>query len=404
MCPAPRLWIARTITSIICRQYHMNKRQIGNTGIFVNEIGYGSMSLSLNREARLSESEAITLLRRMVDELGIEFIDTADAYAHDDTETGHGERLIAKALAGERRQHVTIATKGGFIRPGGRWTPDGRPEHLRAACEASLSALGTDRIDLYQFHTPDPAVPLEDSLGALADMQREGKIRHIGVSNLNRSQLETALGVAEIVSLQNPLSFVFYDDNRESLLRFCEEKGITWIAYAPLGGHRNAARMYEYAEWVAEHLPSLDGKLYTAALAWLLQLSPAVISIPATTQFDHLAANMEAASLTLTDQEMELLPKAQSCDELFSQAMERGEYDRAAGFMKRVIAMEPRHAIAWYCLACSHAQAGKKEQALEAWSTAVAHGFADAAHAQHDTDLDPIRSEPTFQQVLERIS
>lgn len=382
----------------------MSRRQIGTTARFVNEIGYGSMSLSLNRESRPSEAEAISLLQRMVDELGVEFIDTADSYAHDDTEIGHGERLIAKALTGERRQRVMIATKGGFIRPGGSWKPDGRPEHLRAACEASLRALGTDCIDLYQFHTPDPAVPLEESLGVLVEMQGEGKIRHIGASNLRRSQLEAALDVADIVSLQNPLSFMFYDDERAELLKLCEERGITWIAYAPLGGHRNAHRMYEYAEWVDEYLPSLNGRLYTAALAWLLQLSHAIIPIPATTRFEHLIANMEAANLTLTDSEMEWLPKAQSCDELYHAAMQQGDYDRAESLMRQVLQSEPGHPIAWYCLACTYSLAGRKDQALDAWATAVTHGFADATHARQDTDLDPIRSEPAFQEVLERIS
>ena len=135
-------------------------------------------------------------------------IDTADAYAKDDDEVGHNERLIAKALQG-RYDDVLVATKAGHIRPGGAWEIDGRPEHIREACEASLKALGTDRIDLYQYHRPDPNVPYAETVGAFKELQDEGKVRWIGLSNCNLDQLEEALGVAEIVSVQNQLSLGF---------------------------------------------------------------------------------------------------------------------------------------------------------------------------------------------------
>ncbi|MEO5931294.1 MAG: aldo/keto reductase, partial [Candidatus Kapaibacterium sp.] len=138
----------------------MSTRQIGTTGIFVNEIGYGAMHLSIDPLKRPAEADAIALIQRGVDELGLDFIDTADAYCANDGETGHNERLIAKALKGERRGRVTVATKGGCIRPEGSWERSGRPEHLRAACEASLRALETERIELYQLHAPDPNVPV----------------------------------------------------------------------------------------------------------------------------------------------------------------------------------------------------------------------------------------------------
>src|SRR5947208_136008 len=138
----------------------MKTRRISKTEIEVHEIGYGAMHLSIDKERRPLEADSIALIQRAVDELGINFIDTADAYCNDDTETGHNERLIAEALRGERRTRVTVATKGGSIRPGGRWERDGRPKHLRKACEASLRALEIERIDLYQLHAPDPNVPV----------------------------------------------------------------------------------------------------------------------------------------------------------------------------------------------------------------------------------------------------
>lgn len=266
-----------------------------------------SLSLPLNR---LTEQESIALLQRGVDECGIEFIDTADAYGQGDHDMHHNERLIAKALTGARRERVVIATKGGFVRPEGKWIPDGRPSHLREACEESLRSLATDRIDLYQFHRPDPAVPIEESLGALTDMQTEGKIRYIGVSNFSLAQLEGAMKVAMIESIQNPLGFHMYDEEKNALLAYCKQNHITWIAYAPVGGHRDAQSLPQYTEWLTANVHASSASPYSLALAWLLHLSPMIIPIPATTKFEHLVENMRAAEIVLTPEDVERMKHA----------------------------------------------------------------------------------------------
>ncbi len=284
----------------------MARRTLGNTEITLNELAYGAMHLSIDRSRRPLESDSVTLLQRIVDELGVELIDTADAYCADDEETGHNERLISAALTGERRERVVIATKGGSVRPAGRWERNGRPEHLRSACEASLRALGTDRIDLYQLHAPDPNVPVSESVGALADLQREGKIRHIGVSNFSLPLLQAAQHEAVIVSLQNQFSVINQREESE-LLRYCETEGITYLPWNPVGGRGKAPELDKQNDRLLEVAKSHGTGAHQVALAWLLALSPAMIPIPGSTKFDHVKANMEAVDLTLTAEEIESL-------------------------------------------------------------------------------------------------
>lgn len=279
-------------------------RQLGNTGIRVNAVGYGAMQLSIDAAQRPTEEEAIALLRGIVDELGVDFIDTADAYCLDETEIGHNERLIAKALEGERRGRVTIATKGGSTRPGGAWARNGRPEHLRAACEASLRALATDRIDLYQLHAPDPSVPITDSIGTLADLQREGKINHIGVSNFTLDQLRLSMEEATIVSVQNQLSVVNRRENDE-LIAFCEEHAITYIPWYPVGGRtRTLAGTSAALDAVASKHAATP---HAIAIAWLLHRSPVMVPIPGTRSFEHARQNMSAMEIVLSDEELATL-------------------------------------------------------------------------------------------------
>lgn len=378
----------------------MKKRQIGNSDLWVNEIGYGSMNLSIDPERRPSETEAITLLQRAVDEFGVELIDTADAYCLGEDDMHHGERLIAKALAGERRERVVVATKGGFIRPGGRWLPDGRPEHLRAACEGSLRALATDRIDLYQFHLPDPNVPIEESLGALVDLQREGKIRYIGVSNFSLEQLIAARSVAEIVSLQNPLAFIYMRIIKPELLKYCEDEGITWLAYAPVGGHRNAHRLVEYKEWLDENISSTDASPYGIALAWLLHRSPAIIPIPATTNIEHLAANMRAAEIRLTEEEVAKLHHPESWMESYEKARSNGDYTKALAALEKGLTFDANDMSTWYNLSCVHSLSGNIEKSLTALRRAIELGFRHIDHVRQDQDLQAIRTDPRFEAIL----
>jgi aryl-alcohol dehydrogenase-like predicted oxidoreductase len=381
----------------------MKKRQIGNTDLWVNEIGYGSMNLSIEPERRPSEAEAITLLQRAVDELGVELIDTADAYGGGEEEMHHGERLIAKALAGERRERVVIATKGGFIRPTGRWRPDGRPEHLRAACEGSLRALGTDRIDLYQFHLPDPNVPIEESLGALADMQREGKIRHIGVSNFSLPQLIAAREVADIVSVQNPLAFLYMNDACAELMKYCEENRITWLAYAPVGGHRNAHRLVQFKEWLDANITSTDASPYGIALAWLLHRSPAIIPIPATTNIEHLAANMRAAEIRLTDEEVAKLPHAEAWMHRYGKARADNDYPKALAALEEALGFDMNDDTTWYNISCVHALNGSSDKAFAALSRSIELGFRDVEHTRNEEDFESIRDDVRFDMLIERM-
>src|SRR5215213_6311053 len=169
-------------------------RKLGDAEVF--PIGLGAMQMSI--DGRPDEAQSIRTIHAALD-AGVNLIDTADAYALDESEVGHNERLVAKALRG-RREEVVVATKGGHVRRGRAWGLDGSPAHLRAACEASLRALGTDRIDLYQYHRPDPEVPFAESVGALKELQDEGKLRWIGLSNVDVAQLEEALGIAGVVA------------------------------------------------------------------------------------------------------------------------------------------------------------------------------------------------------------
>jgi aryl-alcohol dehydrogenase-like predicted oxidoreductase len=248
--------------------------------LLVNRLGFGAMRLTgrgILGEPEEPE-EARRVLRRAV-ELGVNLIDTADSYGPEVS-----ERLIAEALH-PYPDDLVVATKGGLTRPGGRWVPDGRPEHLREACEGSLKRLRLERIDLYQLHAPDPNVPIADSLGELNALQNEGKIRHIGVSNFDSEQLAQARELSTIVSVQNRYSFS--DREQEPVLEACERDGLGFLPWFPL-----AAGSIE------------DPRV---ALAWLLQRSPVVLPIPGTSSLEHLEENVAAASTELTDDDMAAL-------------------------------------------------------------------------------------------------
>lgn len=284
-----------------------NSHRIGKTDLVVHPVGYGAMHLSIDRARRPLEIDSIRLIQHAVDELGVNFIDTADAYCIDDSETGHNERLIAEALRdGNRRERVIVATKGGSIRPEGRWERNGRPEHLRAACEHSLRALEVEIIDLYQLHAPDPTVPVEESVGALRDLQREGKIKHIGVSNFGVPLLQRAMHEAEIATVQNQFS-VINQREEEAMVKFCEQNTITYIPWNPVGGRGKAPQLAEVSALLSEIATAHNTTPHVVAIAWLLQLSPAMLPIPGTTKIAHLQQNMEAATLNLTPEEMEHL-------------------------------------------------------------------------------------------------
>src|SRR5712692_556707 len=232
---------------------------------------------------------AMAVLRRAV-ELGVNFIDTADSYG-----PYVSEELIAKALTPYPRDLV-IATKGGWNRPGpNQWTHDASPAHLRKAVEGSLKRLRLNRIDVYQLHAPDPAVPLDASLETLANMQSEGKIRLVALSNVTVEHIERARKLVPIVSVQNRYSFA--DREWDYVVDYCERNGIAFIPWFPLGAGSVAGRMLERIANARQAKP------IQVALAWLLMRSPVMLPIPGTSSIEHLEENVQAASLQLSGEE-----------------------------------------------------------------------------------------------------
>jgi aryl-alcohol dehydrogenase-like predicted oxidoreductase len=274
----------------------MPVRNLGSSGLAVSAIGLGGMPLSLN--TRPSEAEGIATIHAALEQ-GITLFDTADAYCLDDSEKGHNERLFAKAL--KNHPDLFIATKGGLIRPEGRWEIDGRPEHLRKACEDSLRALGVSTITLYQFHRPDPKVPLAESLGAIADLQREGKIAHVGLSNVTIDQLEAAKHILKVVSVQNRMNV--FDRSSMDVLKRCEERGIAFIPYSPLNGAAQAGNIGNH-ETLARIADNHGASAQQIALAWLLQLSPVMIPIPGARRIASIMNSAQAVNITLSSEEI----------------------------------------------------------------------------------------------------
>jgi aryl-alcohol dehydrogenase-like predicted oxidoreductase len=257
----------------------------------VHRLGFGAMRITgqgiWGEPADRDEAKAV--LRRAV-ELGVNFIDTADSYGPDVSET-----LIGEALH-PYRDDVVVATKGGLERPGrGQWTANGRPEHLIAACEGSLRRLRLEQIPLYQFHRPDPRVPLAESLGALVQLKDEGKIRHIGVSNVTEQQLREAQRVAAIVSVQNRYNPT--DRASDSIIDLCEQESLVFLPWAPIIDVDGDDAVQQIAR---RH----DATQRQVALAWLLARSPAVLPIPGTGSVAHLESNIAAAGLALSADEV----------------------------------------------------------------------------------------------------
>jgi aryl-alcohol dehydrogenase-like predicted oxidoreductase len=273
-------------------------RQLAGTEVF--PIGLGCMPMSL--AGRPPEERSVRAIHAAVD-AGVNVIDTADAYCIDEREVGHNERLIAKALRG-RRDGVIVATKGGHTRPGGAWDLDGSREHLRAACEASLRALDTDRIDLYQYHRPDPKVPYEESIGAIKELQDEGKVRWLGISNASVERIELACSIADVVAVQNQLSLEYRSPIAKGEVAACEERGLAFLPWSPLGGIPNAADAAAAHHPVAAAADAHGVSPQQVALAWLLSLSPAVVPIPGASRPESIEDSVRAAELELTADEL----------------------------------------------------------------------------------------------------
>ena len=263
----------------------------------VNRLGFGAMRITgqgiWGEPSDLGQAKAA--IKRAV-ELGVNFIDTADSYGPDVSET-----LIAETLY-PYPDDLVIASKGGLVRPGpGRWDADGRPEHLREVLEGSLSRLRVERIDLYQLHRPDPKVPLEESIGALAELKNQGKIRHLGISNVTEDQLQRAEKITPIVSVQNRYNVV--DRTSESMVDLCEQEELAFLPWAPI---QEAGEVD-----VITHAARNHG--YTPrqiVLAWLLARSPQILPIPGSGSAEHVEANIAAAGIKLDQGEVAAITDA----------------------------------------------------------------------------------------------
>jgi pyridoxine 4-dehydrogenase len=261
----------------------------------VRRIGFGTLHLTgPGAWGEPADPDAARAVLRRTVELGVNLIDTADSYGPD-----VAERLIAEALH-PYPEGLVIATKGGKVRSGPSreiWPANGRPEHLRAACEGSLRRLRLERIDLYQLHMVDPGVPVEESVGALVELQREGKIRHIGVSNVTAHELARARTVAEVVSVQN--RYNLGDRESEDVLETCERDGLGFMAWQPLtfGDLADGGTALDAIASARHATPA------QIALAWALQRSPALVAIPGTSSIAHLEENVAAGTVRLTEAE-----------------------------------------------------------------------------------------------------
>jgi len=282
----------------------MPTRRLG--GLQVSAIGLGEMPMSL--AGRPDEAQSVRTIHAALD-AGVTLIDTADAYCIDESEVGHGERLVARALSAwpGDRDRVLVATKGGHTREGGEWYLDGRPEHLRQACEASLRALGVEAIGLYQFHRPDPKVPFAESVGAMAELKAAGKVRLVGLSNVSVDQIKQARQLVQVASVQNEFSPRFRRSEGE--LAFCAAEGIAFLPWSPLGGIGRGrdlgGRHRAFGEVAEAHGVSAQ----QVALAWQLAKAPAVIPIPGSSRPETITDSAAAASLRLSDDELARLDR-----------------------------------------------------------------------------------------------
>ncbi len=284
----------------------MQQRQLGDRT--VGAIGLGGMPLSI--EGRPDEAQAVRTVHAALD-AGVTLLDTADAYCLGPDEVGHNERLLARALAtwSGDRDSVVVATKGGHTRPpDGSWALDGSREHLRAACEASLRALGVEAVGLYQFHRPDPQVPWAESVGALEELRQEGKVQLVGVSNADPAQIREAAAVTSLAAVQNELSPRFRSSEPE--VDLCAELGVAFLPWSPLGGIAKAGELGSAHGAFAEVAAERGVSPQQVCLAWLLARAPVVIPIPGARRVESILDSVAAADLRLSDEELARLDQS----------------------------------------------------------------------------------------------
>jgi aryl-alcohol dehydrogenase-like predicted oxidoreductase len=284
----------------------MQTRTLGAKGPSVSAVGIGGMYMSI--QGRPSEADAVRTLHAAFD-AGVTFVDTADVYCLDHHDIGHNERLIARALREKKGASVLVATKGGLERPDGAWTRNARPHHLRAACEASLSALGVGSIDLYQLHAPDPVVPIAESVGEIARLREEGKVARVGLSNVTVQEIDEARAIVPIVSVQNRWSPGHRRPETDGVLAHCTKHGIAFLPYSPFGGASGAKRLAETGR-LGEEAQRRGVSAHRLVLAWMLAKSPVVIAIPGVRRVESAVDSAKASDMVLSADDVRAIERA----------------------------------------------------------------------------------------------
>jgi aryl-alcohol dehydrogenase-like predicted oxidoreductase len=287
----------------------MHSRALGPTAPQVSAVGFGGMPLSI--EGRPPEPVAIATIHAALD-AGVTLIDTADVYCLSHLDLGHNERLVAAALKSWKgsRESLVVATKGGMERPDGAWTRNGRPEHLFRACDRSLKNLGVERIQLYQLHAPDPQVPFRESIEALAELVRRGKVQWIGISNVGIEEIDVALGVHPIQTVQNRLNPFFTESLDDDVAQYCVAKQLGFLAYSPVGGGRLNKKLpgHPAVRRIAERYRVSP---HAVVIAWVQAQGSTVIPIPGARTPEHATDSASAADLTLDGDDLRAIDTAE---------------------------------------------------------------------------------------------
>jgi len=280
------------------------KRKIGQTSVEVFPIGLGAMPLSI--EGRPSEEEGIKVIHTAL-ELGVNFIDTANVYCLNDHDLGHNEKLIGKALRSySGSKDIFVATKGGLSRPKGAWEVSGDPKKLREDCEKSLRDLGVAQIFLYQLHAPDERFSLVDQIAVLARLQEEGKIRHIGISNVDRSEILLSQSVARIETVQNKWNPAYREDSGNGVFDACKENHMTYIAYSPVGGG-NFHEKLAHDPIITTIAKKYHASAYQLMLAWTLSKGHFILPIPGASRTASILDSVKAVSLHVQPSDIKLI-------------------------------------------------------------------------------------------------
>ncbi|MDM9379214.1 aldo/keto reductase [Chlorogloeopsis sp. ULAP01] len=286
----------------------MEKKQLGNTDVYVSGIGLGGMPMSLSR--RPSETDSINVIHRALD-LGITFIDTADSYCKDESDKHHNERLIHKALQtynGDATD-VIVATKGGLMRPQGSWTRNGNPKHLRETIRVSFEALGGNKpIDVWQYHAPDSDYTIEESLAPAKEAVAAGMIKFVGVSNFSVEQIQQARAIVDIVSVQNQYNPWHRQPEFDGVLEYCEKEGLTFLPWSPFGGSRRHENLQDIPA-IAKLAKEKSVSVYCIVLAWLRSKSPCILPIPGASKISSIEDSVHAFEVKLSHDQVQIIDR-----------------------------------------------------------------------------------------------